>query len=241
MSSAYPPGWPEEYTHEALVREVVEQLLSSGGDLTRSIKNLVLDTVTGEGLEKIAVALGADPAADSINASSQTLYWSTQTFKFDPTLITFAPDAVQITPKGIEIFGVNVTPGWEAKFEGLVDRLTPWNIQTSDLTSGDGRETGEKLKNTNRRVNGLEQRVGAVRRAVGRHESAIRWLLHHQRSTASASRGEVAARRATAESQRQRRVLGGPTRAAQDAARLRRLESALRAVEDRSRALERAL
>ncbi|MFJ4825145.1 hypothetical protein ACIP5L_17900 [Streptomyces bacillaris] len=214
----------------------MEQLLSSGGDVTRSIKNLVLDTVTGEGLEKIAVALGADPAAGSINASSQTLYWSTQSFKFDPTLITFAPDAIQITPKGIELFGVNVTPGWEKKFEDLIDWVTPWN------TRAPGAEAGEGLKNTNRRVNGLEQRVGAVRRTVGRHENAIRWLLHRQRSTASASRREVADRRSTAERQPQTRLIrGGPTRAAQDAARLRQLESALRAVEDRSRALERAL
>ncbi|AGK79365.1 hypothetical protein ACIOHB_15760 [Streptomyces microflavus] len=249
MTSPYPPGWPEGHTYEGIVKDVVAGLLSSGGDFTRTVKNLVLDTVTGEALEKIAVALGADPAADSINASSQTLYWSTQSFKFDPTLVTFAPDAVQITPKGIEIFGVNVTPGWEAKFERLIDWLTPWNIQAPDQTSGAGADVERGLKNTNIRVNGLEQRVGALRRipaTVGRHDTVLRGLTRNQRHMAASGATDTI-RRSGAETRQANQLSGQRNQGANvrvhtfNANQLRETAQGLRRVEEEAARLERRL
>ncbi|WP_146225744.1 hypothetical protein ACQ9ZG_20710 [Streptomyces araujoniae] len=207
--------------------------------------------------------LGEDFVENNASVSQQWLYSSLQGVKLDPTVFTVAPDMLKLGPTGIEILGVNVTPNWEESVTGRVrsifSRRTGRNNpedggsrdEESGTSSGDNRrlqriEQGltnvrTRTRNTNIRVNRLESSVSALRGRATRHDTAIRGLLQGQRSTASASRGEVAARRATAESQRQRRVLGGPTRAAQDAARLRQLESALRAVEDRSRALERAL
>lgn len=109
-------------------------LSSAVGEFTRAVRNPLLDSVTGEAREalgKIAVTLEASSAADSINASSRILHWGTQSFTFDPTLISFAPDAIRTAPKGIVIIGVNVIPGGEAKFEGFIDRRTPWNNESA--------------------------------------------------------------------------------------------------------------
>lgn len=207
--------------------------------------------------------LGDNFVENHASVSQQWLYSSLQGVKLDPTLITLAPDLVKIGPTGIEILGVNVTPNIESftteRVRAVFSRRTGRNSQDDSDSSGEGSgapagddrrlqriaqgltNVRDRTRNTNIRVNRLESSVSALRGRTTRHDTAIRGLLQGQRGTASASRREVAGRRSTAEGRRQRGVLGGPTRAAQDAARLRQLESALRAVEDRSRALERAL
>ncbi|MYT40320.1 hypothetical protein GTY66_30470 [Streptomyces sp. SID8356] len=243
MTSPYPPGWPDDMGPEAFVKDVVEGLLKKGGDAVEFVKQIVSDTFTGEALNKVAENLNAH---SSVNASSQTVYWSTQSIKFDPTILTFAPDAIQISAKGIEILGVNITPGWAAKVEEFILRFIPWNTQLPNQTADGIADIKRNLANTDRRVDAMQ----GIPATVERHETALRGLTRDQRTLAAGqaasarlSERSVARQAGQADRRAQRTIPFTPQRrsAQAEVAELRQIQNALRDVRTQAQSLTQAL
>lgn len=101
----------------------------------------------GSFLDQPAVALGADPNADSINASSQSLYYSQQFGKFDVSALTASFDAFKVDEGGISFMGAKV-------YE------FPW-VSKLEEKFGTASASAKKVKDLERRVAAAEQTLNA--------------------------------------------------------------------------------
>ncbi|MFH9297638.1 hypothetical protein [Streptomyces sp. NPDC017520] len=188
---------------------------------------------------------GKEWADEHAAIADQQLYWSTQAIKFDPSILTVAPDLLEITPTGIEILGVNITPGWKNAVEGFISGLLPWdaggNGSPAPGNSPDGGRSAEnELGNLRERQQEIDDRTTANTRQLRRHESAIKDLARGQRHTSAAARTDVSARAGRAE----RSARFSPVRRqahAAEARELRQAERDLQAVQRRAAELENTL
>ncbi|WP_416977640.1 hypothetical protein [Streptomyces sp. T028] len=63
---------------------------------------------TGSILDTPAVAMGADPNASSIAATSQSLYWSQQAGKLDVSAVTASADVLKLDESGVSFMGAKL-------------------------------------------------------------------------------------------------------------------------------------
>ncbi|MFE9258614.1 hypothetical protein [Streptomyces sp. NPDC006879] len=146
-----------------IIRAVCEKLTGVGTVLSLS----------GAGLDAAADALKpADGEDNGINASSQWLYYSTQTFKFDPSLVTFSPDLIEFTPSGISVMGKE-----RISWKGILSKLFPRGGVEEELgglleSEGSG-PTRDSDSGEDRRRRELEQ-YEDIKRRIGRIEEDVR-------------------------------------------------------------------
>ncbi|MFC8271682.1 hypothetical protein ACFUJR_03895 [Streptomyces sp. NPDC057271] len=119
-----------------------------------------------------------DGEDNGINASSQWLYYSTQTLKFDPSLVSLSPNFFEITPTGISIMGKERIT-WKALGEKLLGRGAAEEAVAGLLESGDttAREPGNRADQRRQELDQfteIQQMIGRIERDVRNKEGQIR-------------------------------------------------------------------
>ncbi|WP_433402040.1 hypothetical protein [Streptomyces sp. CA-146814] len=187
----------------------------------------------------------AKEAQKRISATYQDIYWSIQTWKVDPSIGTFAPEVMTFDPTALEVdpnlIRVNERGLSIAGVEVLKNPLTTW-LEGTALASDTRTRHREGEPPTSGWRQGIDDKLAEAFATLRAHGRRIETLARGQQTLARHAGSGVAERRSAAESRRQAtRFRGRPTPAAQEAQRLRQLESALAGVEAQAKQLARAL
>lgn len=124
----------------------------------------------GDFLDQPAVALGADPSANSISASSQSVYWSQQFAKLDVSALTASFDAFKVDESGISFMGAKL-------YE------FPW-VSAIEKKVGTASASAKELEELKARVASAEQTLSAdsVRTAESRNRDIYGYKEESERS-----------------------------------------------------------
>ncbi|MFE9701217.1 hypothetical protein [Streptomyces sp. NPDC006270] len=190
------PGPLDEASMEEKIREIVSGIINSSKKGPEAL------------FEDAAGYVGDDGNNDSVNASSQILYYSTQALKIDPSLFSFAPNVVEMTPTKIKILGHEVKFPW-ASTPGPSDALpegTPSPDLASEIPDTGARDaTTENRETHNLRVESERnlERIREIRRSAG---TSAREMQDLQRIATDADRNLRVLRTGISDIQR---ILGG--------------------------------
>ncbi|MFI2430271.1 hypothetical protein [Streptomyces sp. NPDC018693] len=192
----------------------------------------------GQQLESVATAVqGTDNTG--VAASNQALYWSTQFFKFDPSVLSVSPNVVDWTPgRGFTFLGSDRQH--RIPVGRAVDRIPGLRALRRNRGNDEENDGGANDADHSETIRNLKDQLGAQSRKIRDHDSAIRSLLAGQQRTARAGAASTAERARREE----RRATFNPLRrqtALASASELRQLESVLRQTEREAADLERRL